>query len=270
MPDISGLGLRFEWTSNTMEINGEPRKITLVSNDSDDRLLKLLSAQASKLQAEVFKQVLFEGNVDNFKQFILTCLDKWKSDNYIHDKVGTILALTNYPDEHYGVCSVYVFEGKIGHLCQYYCYGCNHVPIKNKFPSTVIRNLLTSLKRVSDLKWIQFWFVKEKANCTDAVEKQIEQIHISEPYIKEHQKNKARIMNAQEEQAAHETPADISHVVPHETPETQLIASTQDNDAQEQIGESEVGSSLQDETHEPVGHGVATSKQSRFCHGCDI
>ena len=90
-------------------------KYTLVSNDSDDRLLKLLSAQASKLQAEVFKQVLFEGNVDNFKQFILTCLDKWKSDNYIHDKVETILALTNYPNEHYGVFSVYVFEGEIGH-----------------------------------------------------------------------------------------------------------------------------------------------------------
>jgi len=35
-----------------MEENGEPRKFTLVSNDSDDRLLKLLSAQALKLQAE--------------------------------------------------------------------------------------------------------------------------------------------------------------------------------------------------------------------------
>jgi hypothetical protein len=124
--------------------------------------------------------------------------------------------------------------------------------------------------------WKSYYILKGKVNCKAATAKRIQQIHLWEPNLriqhvhrwgpqmKKRQHAKAILMNAQEVQAAHETPSEmLSQVFPNETPETQLIVSTQDNYAQEQIGESEVGcsGSLQDETHEPVGQGVATSDE---------
>ena len=240
-------------------------------------LLKKFVTKARRVEAEVFQHMLCEKTVDCFEKVIYSCIEKWKTDHYEHGKVGTILAVTQYPDEHYSLLIVYVFQGGIGHLCHYYPYGCSHVPTRTGLRIKILEDLEASLNRKSGLMWKSYHILKEKVNCKDATAKRIQQINLWEPdlrlrqlyywepQMKKRQQAKAILMNAQKVQAAHETPSEmISQVLPNETPETQLIASTQDNDAQEQIGESEVGcsGSLQDETHEPVGQGVATSDES--------
>ena len=240
-------------------------------------LLKKFVTKARRVEAEVFQHMLCEKTVDCFEKVIYSCIEKWKTDHYEHGKVGTILAVTQYPDEHYSILIVYVFQGGIGHLCHYYPYGCSHVPTRTGLRIQILEELEASLNRKSGLMWKSYHILKEKVNCKDATAKRIQQINLWEPdlrlrqlyywepQMKKRQQAKAILMNAQKVQAAHETPSEmISQVLPNETPETQLIASTQDNDAQEQIGESEVGcsGSLQDETHEPVGQGVATSDES--------
>ena len=240
-------------------------------------LLKMFVTKARRVEAEVFQHMLCEKTVDCFEKVIYSCIEKWKTDHYEHGKVGTIFAVTQYPDEHYSILIVYVFQGGIGHLCHYYPYGCSHVPTRTGLRIQILEELEASLNRKSGLMWKSYHILKEKVNCKDATAKRIQQINLWEPdlrlrhlydwepQMKKRQQAKAILMNAQKVQAAHETPSEmISQVLPNETPETQLIASTQDNDAQEQIGESEVGcsGSLQDETHEPVGQGVATSDES--------
>ena len=107
-----------------------------IEYESVPMLQKFLMSQASLIKAEVFKHILCERNMQDFKQFILTCLERWKSGHYLQDKIETIFTLTQYPDDHYSFLFVYVFEGEIGHLCQYYSYGCKHVPVKTRSTST--------------------------------------------------------------------------------------------------------------------------------------
>jgi hypothetical protein len=90
----------------------------------------MLSTKARRVEAEVFQHMLCEKTVDCFEKVIYSCIEKWKTDHYEHGKVGTIFAVTQYPDEHYSILIVYVLQGGIGHLCQYYSYGYSHVPTK--------------------------------------------------------------------------------------------------------------------------------------------
>ena len=120
---------------------------------NDNILLEMLISQATKSQAEVFKHIFCERNVNCFKQYILTCLEKWKSDHYFHDKIETIFALTQYPDEHYALLLIYVFQGELGHLCQYYSHGCKHVPFQTHLQFSPLEYLAASLNRESELKW---------------------------------------------------------------------------------------------------------------------
>ena len=207
-------------------------------------LLKIFVTKARRVEAEVFQHMLCEKTVDCFEKVIYSCIEKWKTDHYEHGKVGTILAVTQYPDEHYSLLIVYVFQGEIGHLCHYYPYGCSHVPTRTGLRIKILEDLDASLNRKSGLMWKSYHILKEKVNCKDATAKRIQQINLWEPdlrirhvhrweaQMKKRQHAKTILINAQEVQAALETPSEmISQALPNETPETQLIASTQDNDA---------------------------------------
>ena len=54
-----------------------------------------LMSQASLIKAEVFKHILCERNMQDFKQFILTCLERWKSGHYLQEKSKLFLPLLN-------------------------------------------------------------------------------------------------------------------------------------------------------------------------------
>ena len=224
--------------------------------ESVPMLQKNLMSQAFLIKAEVFKHILCERNMQDFKQFILTCLERWNSGHYLQDKIETIFTLTQYPDDHYSFLFVYVFEGEIGHLCQYYSYGCKHVPVKSRSTSTLFEALTVLLNLETGLKWKYYVLSKEKPNCRSSLEIKIKQIHLWEPELRRLQHSKARSRNHQGVQTAHGIFAaqeleslkngpdgniDVVQAA-RESLQTQLIVLTQHDDAQGQIGRGEVGS----------------------------
>ena len=210
--------------------------------ESVPMLQKNLMSQASLIKAEVFKHILCERNMQDFKQFILTCLERWKSGHYLQDKIETIFTLTQYPDDHYSFLFVYVFEGEIGHLCQYYSYGCKHVPVKTRSTSTLFEALTVLLNLETGLKWKSYVMSKEKPDCRSALEIKIKQIHLWEPKLRRlategYNMRKLQTAHgtfgAQELESLKNGPDGNIDVVQaaRESLETQLIVSTQNDES---------------------------------------
>jgi hypothetical protein len=73
-----------------MELSESRTKGCWFEYESVPMLQKNLMSQASLIKAEVFKHILCERNMQDFKQFILTCLERWKSGHYLQDNIETI------------------------------------------------------------------------------------------------------------------------------------------------------------------------------------